>query len=342
MSVVPPEALSERPEIAFYYPNPFWRDGDWIKNLILFFDGIALLVPDYMQDQIEQSDPAIVSGLREHGLLHIIEPESAVGKTASASLATMMTDVLVSGVLDKLAEEPTAFHELSMSRLGYHGDEGLAQMIFEELKQRGLAQDSQDGVSVRLHPMVRSLILTLLSQILRVNGTRLDAELCPVTDRAKLVEALQELLNLPNCPASGRVIAFDLATVGVNLASVPMDEILSFRRDNQALYRNYRRSVRLFAFELSRMAPDEQRVAFEARQDELDAIASNIRRTARKAWKKPCSLAFGLAGAAWRLAHGDPFGAMLAASAATIGFEPSKGKEVGAYSYLFHVHGRYS
>ncbi len=38
-------------ELAFYYPNPMWTHGDWIKNLVLFFDGIALLVPDYMKER---------------------------------------------------------------------------------------------------------------------------------------------------------------------------------------------------------------------------------------------------------------------------------------------------
>jgi hypothetical protein len=41
-----------------------WQDGDWIKNLILFFDGVALLVPDYLRDKPENVDPAIVAGLR--------------------------------------------------------------------------------------------------------------------------------------------------------------------------------------------------------------------------------------------------------------------------------------
>lgn len=329
-------------EVAFYYPNPFWMDGDWIKNLILFFDGIALLVPTYMKDRIEGNDPAIVAGLRQHGLLHIIEPESVVDKAASENLASAMTDIIVSGALDQLKGDSSPFHELSMSRLGYYGDEGLAKMIFEELKQRGLARDTEDGVSIPMHPLVRSLVLTLLSQILRAKGPHLNMELCPATDRAKLVEALQELLNLPAAASSGHVVAFDLATVGVNLASVPIDEILSFRADNEKLYRDYRRSIRLFAFELSRMSKEERDEAFDARQAELDAIAADIRRTARKAWKKPCAFAFSLAGAAWRLAAGDIFGAALAASAAAAGFEQSKSKEIRAYSYLFRAHDRYA
>lgn len=65
-------------ELAFYYPNPMWYSGDWVKNLILFFDGIALLVPTYMKGRPEEVDPAIVEGLKQHGLLDIIEPEKAV------------------------------------------------------------------------------------------------------------------------------------------------------------------------------------------------------------------------------------------------------------------------
>jgi len=44
-------AVAKDKELAFYYPGPVWHSGDWIKNLILFFDGIALLVPDYIKDK---------------------------------------------------------------------------------------------------------------------------------------------------------------------------------------------------------------------------------------------------------------------------------------------------
>lgn len=78
------------PEVAFYYPEPFWLDGNWIKNLILFFDGIGLLVPEYMRGRIERNDPAIVTGLQEAKLLHIFEPEQLVDKTATEQLAKIL------------------------------------------------------------------------------------------------------------------------------------------------------------------------------------------------------------------------------------------------------------
>ena len=45
------EIGDDRPEIGFYYPGQYWHDADWIKNLVLFFDGVAMLIPKYMADQ---------------------------------------------------------------------------------------------------------------------------------------------------------------------------------------------------------------------------------------------------------------------------------------------------
>jgi hypothetical protein len=128
------------PEVGFYDPNQFWYRGDWIKNLILLFDGVGLLVPDYMRDRLDRFDPALVEGLRSHGLLHVIEPETDVDKAAAEKLAEAMAEAISSGTLDSLVGERTAFTELSMSRLGFRGDAGLARMIVEELKARGLAR----------------------------------------------------------------------------------------------------------------------------------------------------------------------------------------------------------
>ena len=37
-------------DTAYYYPSPHWilRDSGWIKSLLLFFDDIAILLPNYM------------------------------------------------------------------------------------------------------------------------------------------------------------------------------------------------------------------------------------------------------------------------------------------------------
>lgn len=65
-----------------------WHSGDVLKNLLLFFDGIALLVPNYMRNKPEERDPVMVGPLRDAGLLHFLEPETLVDKSATQELAT--------------------------------------------------------------------------------------------------------------------------------------------------------------------------------------------------------------------------------------------------------------
>jgi len=261
-----PVEIDGSPEIAFYYPGPIWYSPDRVKSLLLFFDGIALLVPAYMKERPEQIDPIMASPLREQGLLHILEPETLVDKPATEQLASAMTNIITSGALDHLAREGTAFHELSYSRLGSYGDLGLARMILDELKARGLARESEDGVSIPMHPAVRYLILVLLSQVLRPKGTALGLDLSPATDRPRLIEALTEFLSLPSVPSAGHVVSLDLSTVGVDLSGVPMDEVLGFRAEHLEAHRQYARAVRRFVRELSLLPPQERDRALDERR----------------------------------------------------------------------------
>ena len=336
------ELLNKR-ELAFYYPNPMWSYGNWIKNLILFFDGIALLVPEYMTDRPEILDRSIVVGLREQDLLEIIEPEKAVGKTATEQLATVMTDILTSGALDELAKEQTAFHELSMSRLGSYGDEGLYNMIFDELKKRGLARESADSVSIPMHPKVRSLILVLLSQILRPYGSTINANLNPATDMSSMVTALSEFLSLTPqiSPSRGSVVEFDLNTVTVDLAAVPFDEVLDFRNQNLAAHKRYMLSVRKFAIELSQMTKAEQQEYFELRQAELNDLASDLRQRGRKSWKRPASFALTLAGAGLSILTAPIVTVINVLAAGLSRQEKTSETDVGVYSYLFRASRRF-
>lgn len=327
-------------EIAYYYPNPMWDKGDWVKNLILFFDGVALLVPEYMKDKPHILDPAIVAGLEQHNLLHMLQPETVVDATATAQLADAMREIIESGRLDSLPAE-SDFHELSMSRLGYFGNEDLATELFNELKKRGLAKETEDGKSIPMHPKVRSLVLVLLSQILRSYGPKMEAELSPVTDRPLAVAALSEMLSHKVIPTTGSVIAFDMSTVSVDVGSIPIDEVLSFRKENLAAYRRYSLSVRRFAQDLSKMGDAERADAFDLRQSELDDLSADLRSKARKAWKKPAAFAFSLTGAAVSLAAGHPLAAALSLSSAALGYTPASKPEMGAYSYLFRASERY-
>lgn len=329
-------------EVAFYYPGPVWHVGDWIKNLILFFDGIALLVPNYIRDKPHIVDPAIAAGLEKENLLHIMEPEKIIDKAATEKLAAAITEVIKSGALDSLAKENTPFHELSYSRLGSYGDPGLADAIFRNLKARGLARDTQDGVSIPMHPLVRGLVLVLLAQILRPYGKQFSFELSPATDRFQVVEALRDLLSLPTIPSSGHVVSLDLETVGVDLGPVPIDEVLSFRRQHLKEHRAYARAVRHFVEELTLLSEKRRTRALEDRHEEITDLAADLRRISRKAWRRPAYFALTFLGTAWTLKTAGPVGALVVGGLALLGAPSAEEVKSGAYSYLFRAAERYA
>jgi hypothetical protein len=214
-------------------------------------------------------------------------------------------------------------------------------MIFDELKKRGLAKNTQDGVSIPMHPMVRSLVLVLLAQILRPHGQTQGIKLSPATDRPQLVGALREILDLDSAPSAGHVVTLDLQTVGVDLAEVPLDEVLEFRRENLSAHRKYATEIRRYVRDLSLISDKERKRELRVRQEEIRDLAESLKGLSKKTWKKKAGFALSIAGAAWSAKTGNPIGAALAAGGAILGFQ-STAKEAGAYSYIFRARGRYS
>jgi hypothetical protein len=222
---------NESAEVAFYYPGHLWGNPEWVKSLLLFFDGIALLVPEYKLKEPETFDPVLAQPLRDKGLLHYLVADRVVDAAATKRLVEAVGNLLDAGAFDSLNKGGTEFHAISGSRMGFYGDAKIADKLFRALKARGLAKESKDGVSIPVHPLIRYLMLTLLAQILRTNGTKLHAELSPATDQPRIVRALEELLDLPALPSAGNVVAFDLQCLSVDLSAVPLDEVLAFRKE---------------------------------------------------------------------------------------------------------------
>ena len=333
-----------KPEFAFYYPGQYWQDADWIKNLVCFFDGVAMLVPEYMPDVRSFEDLPLAASLKEHDLLRIIRPEQVVDSQVAEGLAKVMFELIDSGALNSLIEDKadrSNFGSLSRSRLGFHGSDAIATDLLERLKERSLAGDSTDGVSVPIHRAVRAMILVLLAQLLRSEGDRMGITLSPATDQPELVNALTELMTSgqrPHQPTNADVISFDVATVGVDMSRVPLDELLDYRQQNYAKHRDYILMVRQFARDLSAMDAEERKAKFEQREEELNAAAQELRNISRSAWKRSASLGCSLVGAVWTAHTADPVTAALTAASAVYGFR-SSAKECGVYSYLFSTPG---
>lgn len=333
-----PDASHPIPEVAYYYPQPYWQmaEADSLKSLLLFFDRIAILLPRYMRGREILADPVLAGPMKERGLLHVLEPETFVDQAMTEQLANTLTQLIEAGSFND-ADRSVYFQELSRSRMGWDADVDLAKSVIGELRRRGLAKKSADGVSVPLHPLVRTTVLVMLSQFARARGRQMDLDLHPVTGQRGAVDGLATVLNLPNMPSAGHVVALDLETIGLDLASVPLDEVLAFRESNGDAYRDYARDLRRTVAELSHLDTADRELLLADRREELGDRAHELRRTAMRAWRQPlASIGLGAVGAAWAADHGDIVAAALALAAGVIGASVPRA-DAGAYTYLFRV-----
>lgn len=327
--------VGEAPKFAFYYPGPVWSDAGWVKNLLLYFDGVALLVPDYIRDKPFTVGGDTAKELQDAGLLRILEPETFIDLSSTKEMAHALVKVLESGKLDGLAHDGLEFHELSYSRLGSGADAGISEEVFRQLRERGLAKASRDGVSIPMHPLARALVLVLWSQLLRPLGKRQGIDLQPATDRPQVYASLAQLLNLRQDATAGDVVSFDTNAVGVDLSAVPVAKVLKFREKHRDEYAEYARDLRAYSREISLLPTEERSQAAADRAAELRAEAKRLASTARRAWAGRAAFGLGLIGAAWTLSKGDPLGSVLSGGTAAFGALASGSGEASSYSYLF-------
>ena len=329
-----------QPDFAFYYPGQRFQNVDWIKNLICFFDGIAMLIPENMPNYRDRHAEETVLALEAHKLFRVIRPEEVIDGKATKALAKAFGKIIDSKRLDHLVGS-SSFHTLAKAKLGLHSDQELANSIFQELRSRGLAYDLRDDVYVAVDKTVLVLILTLLAHILKskVEGITLS----PATDQKDVVDVLRGILEPESAPSTvGDVVSFDMDRVGVNLSGVPMDEVLDFRKENYCKHRDYIQSVRDFVRELSFLPLGEREVKFEQRQEKLVDLAAGLRKIYRGSWKRRTfSFAIGVTGATWAAFDGDPIAGALTALAAGAGLIPDGPKEVDVYSYLISAKQRF-
>lgn len=326
------------PEIAYYYPERYWTPDEhaWIKSLLLFFDEVALLVPNYKRHQPAMLDPVVAGALQDRGLLRIIEPEQFVDGDMTASLAEAMVALIEAGGFDDLSQS-VEFAELSMSRAGYFGERELAHDVVERLRERGLATESADGWSIPMHPAVRSTYLVLLAQLARKGGVRHGLDLHPTTNRVEVRDILDRTLNLGPMPTRGRVIDFDLEAVSIDVDDVDLDALLAFRDEHRFEHRRYMANLRSFCRELSAIEDETDRARLLSdRREELKDEADALRSRAWRSFKKPknaVSFGLGLIGAGVAFA-GNPVGGGLALGSQLLRLLPDK-DEGSVYSYLF-------
>ena len=335
-----------------------------MKELLLFFDGIALTLPQRQAEQVIDQDPVLAQPLFERGLLMNLEPQTWLDSVTAKKMIALLRDLLNSPYYQERRwsylnqEPPGVWH------WGYDQAPDDADRFTDELVRRGLiGQKLADGV-VEMNGATRHLILLVLAQALSVktassrirvqpvggdDAARPTAEwrstlyeytrsIDPPRSLGRLFGSQRRLRSNPLLAESllGPVVQADQAAIDVDLSAVPLDDVLAFRDEHGAHYRAYARGLRTFLHVLAQIPPGPERDnAIRQRQEEIRDAAMDLRRQARNAFRAsaiPISLT--LAGAAWTAMHDrDPIGAFLAALAGTSAL-PHSGTAVSAYSYL--------
>jgi hypothetical protein len=337
MTDAPHDKLADLGLLSEAYWSP--ESSDTVKSLLLFFDGIALLTPDYMVDRPFQADPVLAEPLADKGLLHILSPEKLVSESIANDLAGLFEGLLQGKAFDALGDEP--FAEISQSRLGLDVSPDLMEPLMVRLEQHGLAKPSQDGVSRPVNRAIRAMVLGTLSQLLRGPGEQLGYALQPVAAAGRgygsTVPGFLRLLDREPMPTAGHVVVSDLQQVSFDLSTIPLDEVLDFREQHGEAYRAYARDLRAFVRSVSTADPVARDEAFADRREALSDAAADLNRHMRTAWRRPmASFGLGIGGAAVTLVSGNPIPAGIGFASALLGFK-RQADPSSAYTYLFRA-----
>ena len=348
-------------EYAYYFSDWIWSGGstDFMKSMLLFFDGLALALPPELATELIERDPILATPLAEKGLLVNFDPTVQLDAVTADRLANTLTELL-ERCPELWSREP--FSDLLGPHWGHvnHGASGAVTAFERALDERGLITPALRAGFVRMAEPMRLLVLTVFAQTLRVHLGNRGVILHPATDSPWEISGLGDVLDSYRevglgggrmrdvvstashhynfhyglWHSAGR-IADDLHSVGADLSPVPLDEVLDFRRQYGKHYRAYMKALREFLISQTYMSPAELERVFQEREQEISDYAAEVRRVSRAAFGlRTVVLGVSLAGAVWTMKSGDPIGALLAAAAAGAQAVPVPAQNVTAYSYL--------
>jgi hypothetical protein len=173
MAMVPPP---ERPELAYYSLDWIWSTSriDLMKQLLLFFDGVTLVLPHHHMGTVVDRDPILAQPLFEQGLLHNFDPQDWMTEPIAREIRAVVASLVspeelrvahhrdIRGGLDGL----TARHFIAPTE--------DATEILKWMQSRGLIFDTIREDMVSLPAYTRQAILAALA--LAVKAAALDTK----------------------------------------------------------------------------------------------------------------------------------------------------------------------
>jgi len=333
-------AIPDVEDYAYYVSDWIWPSQrvDLMKSMLLFFDKIALALPENLADETINRDPILAVPLAEKGLLVNIDPSEILDTQTAKRLAKTLTSLVAK------SDWSYGYTGVTLTPLHYGGmlAIGAVNQFETVLKRRGLMRAAKDANLVELDPRVRLLVLTMFAQAFRSQLLGRGIIVHPLTDSSDLAKYLEFFLKFPAKQRtrdddfmSPRQLSADLLNVGTDLSEVPLDGVLDFRRENKAHYAAYAAGLREFLVIQAALHPAEREKALRERSLQIREQAAELRKISRSALGlRSAALLFALVGAAWTAKHGDTIGSILAGLTASAQAVPVPESTVTSYSYI--------
>ncbi len=316
---------------AYYTDGIAWGSFNWPKSMLLFFEKVAILVPEAEQDVFERSDEAVIAGLREHDVLRVLRPHELVDQNASHRIIQQLRDA-AERLPESAEPDPGAPMLLYLEKLGNGPEAAQVKELANQLHRSGVAKPFVHGQSMIIRPGLGYLVLDAIAREAARTGQRLGLDLYP----SRCVGTQRDLFPIHrrvDMCAGATVVHTDLEDVGVDLGPVPIEEILDFKRQNADLLDRYRLGLHEFSSRLAETPFADREVLLRERSESIQATNDELK-SAYRDWRKLAAIGLGLGGVAWTFSTGDPVGGSLALGAAGVELLPSSSPPPTRLTYL--------
>ncbi len=297
---------------ALYHPGPLWVQGASLKELLFFFDGVCVVVPEWAVD-LAFPNPETSEPLREMGMLKVFTPRQLLDDSGRQSIATTVSDIVDSGAVDtfEVANWPQHLSLRSIQRRVGHSEADLQAVLEAAFRRDGIVFDNIAYAGIRVvrddardvwdllqgHNLARLTtegIIAMsprLSSVLRATalphfiegGARAGFLLHPVTDQLSAFRNLHsQLAHIGIPPSVAQICLADLDVFAPDLSDVPLERVLAFREEHRAQLDAYMVSVRSLAAALTSGSESEHSLILQERAHEVVISAGRIRHELRK------------------------------------------------------------
>lgn len=302
-------AISASPKCYAYYSDGIsWESSDWAKSMLLFFDGIAVLVPEREDEAFEHSDEAVIAGMRKAECLRVLRPTDLVDAQTAGDIASDVEKIVAA--LDWRGGEDRATDSLYVEKLGSHVAGRTVDRLASNLRDRGLAKGK--GAALEVDRRVIMLVLSVIAAHAQRRGQALGVQLTPAHSTRSWAHRREFLGEWVRRDQYAHIINTDVETLRINVGPIPVDELVSFREQNRSALDQYRLAIALLAKDLAQLDLDLQRVARSERVESLKEARREIERSGREYLSNTGGLMCAVAGLVWTCIGHDIAGALLA------------------------------